>query len=83
MPILVTVSVDLAESVTLRDLQQLVQAAERNGADPDVDLREYDENNLIGLAAVSGMGPGGDEDGDGEGDEDEEGDGDEPPQLVR
>ena len=78
MPILVTVSVDLAESVTLRDLQQFVQAAERNGADPDVDLREYDENNnLVGLAAVSGMGPGGGEDGDGEGDEGEEGDGDE------
>ena len=83
MPILVTVSVNLAESVTLRDLRLFLQAAERNGADLDVDLREYDENNdLVGLAAVGEMGPGGREDGHGEGDgdEDEEGDGDESPQ---
>jgi hypothetical protein len=96
MPILVTVSVNLAESVKLRDLQQFVQAADRNGADPDMDLREYDENNdLVGLAAIGEMGPsdggdagdggdGGDGDGEGsgdeEGDEDEEGGGDESPQ---
>ena len=56
MPILVTVSVNLAESVTLRDLRLFVQAAERNSADLDVDLREYDENNdLVGLAAVGAM----------------------------
>ena len=92
MPILVTVSVNLAESVKLRDLQQFVQAAERNGADPDMDLREYDENNdLVGLAAVGEMGPGGGEDGGGDGAGDggedggdggdgEEGGGDESPQ---
>jgi hypothetical protein len=70
MPILVTVSVNLAESVKLRDLQQFVQAAERNGADPDKDLREYDENNdLVGLAAIGEMGPsGGGDAGDGDGD---------------
>ena len=57
MPILVTVSVNLAESVTLRDLRLFLQAAERNGADLDVDLREYDENNdLVGLAAVGADG---------------------------
>ena len=38
MSILVTVSVNLADSVTLRDLRQFVEAAERNGADPDLDL---------------------------------------------
>ena len=86
MPILVTVSLNLAESVTLRDLEQFVQAAERNGADPDVDLREYDENNdLVGLAAIGEMGPSGggdagDGDGEGSGDEDEAGGGDESPQ---
>src|SRR5690348_16371821 len=53
MSILVTISVNLGESVTLRDLRQFVQTANQNGADPDVDLREYDDNdNLIGLAAV-------------------------------
>jgi hypothetical protein len=53
MSILVTVSVNMAESVTLRDLRQFVETAERNGADPDADLREYDENSeLVGLAAV-------------------------------
>jgi hypothetical protein len=85
MPILVTVSVNLAESVTLRDLQQFIQAAERNGADPDIDLREHDENNdLVGLAAIGEMGSsGGGEDGgdggngDGEGSGDEESDEDE------
>jgi hypothetical protein len=53
MSILVTVSVNLADAVTLRDIRQFLEAAERNGADPDIDLREYDENNdLVGLAAV-------------------------------
>jgi hypothetical protein len=92
MPILVTVSVNLAESVKLRDLQQFVQAAERNGADPDMDLREYDEeNDLVGLAAIGEMGPsGGGDAGDGDGDgggedggdggDGEDGGGDESPQ---
>jgi hypothetical protein len=84
MPILVTVSVNLADSVTLRDLRQFVDAAERNGADPEVDLREYDDNNdLVGLAAVGELesGEGDDVDGDegedeGESDEgDDEGEG--------
>jgi hypothetical protein len=74
MSILVTVSVNLADSVTLRDLRQFVEAAERNGADPDLDLREYDDNDdLVGLSAV------GEVEADGEGvdeedDVDEEGD---------
>jgi hypothetical protein len=74
MPILVTVSVNLAESVTLRDLRLFVQAAERNSADLDVDLREYDENNdLVGLAAVGAMAEDDDED-DAKDDEDDEDD---------
>ena len=84
MSIMVTVSVNLAEPATLRDLRQFVEAAERNGADPDVDLREYDDNNdLVGLAAVGELDGDGDgdadaEDGDAEddGDEDAEDDGD-------
>jgi hypothetical protein len=53
MPILVTLSVNLAESVSLLELRQFVDTAERHGADFDVDLREYDENgDLVGLAAV-------------------------------
>jgi hypothetical protein len=76
MPILVTVSVNLAESVTLRDLQQFLQAAEQNGADLDVDLREYDENNdLVGLAAVGAMGSA-DADADDDADEDADEDAD-------
>jgi hypothetical protein len=51
--ILVTVSLNLAESVSLRELQRFVEAAERNGADVNADLREYAEDNeLVGLAAV-------------------------------
>ena len=73
MPILVTVSVNLAESVTLRDLRRFVEAAERNGADPEVDLREYDDNNdLVGLAAVGELDSGEDDESDVE--DDDEGD---------
>jgi hypothetical protein len=68
MSILVTVSVNLADSVTLRDLRQFVEAAERNGADPDLDLREYDDNDdLVGLSAV------GEVEADGEGVDEEDG----------
>jgi hypothetical protein len=71
MSILVTVSVNLADSVTLRDLRQFVEAAERNGADPDLDLREYDDkDDLVGLSAVGEM-EADDEDVDEEGDVDE------------
>jgi hypothetical protein len=74
MPILVTVSVHLADSVTLRDLRQFVETAERNGADLDADLREYDENNdLVGLAAVGEL-ESGDVDEEGSDVEDDEGD---------
>jgi hypothetical protein len=53
MTILVTVSVNLAEPVTLHELRKFLETVEQNGADADMDLREYDENNdLIGLAAV-------------------------------
>jgi hypothetical protein len=69
MSILVTVSVNLADAVTLRDIRQFVEAAERNGADPDIDLREYDENNdLVGLAAVGEL-DGGDADDESDADE--------------
>src|SRR5688500_13976322 len=51
--ILVTVSLNLAEPLSLRELRHFVETAERNRADVDADLREYDENNeLVGLAAV-------------------------------
>ena len=60
MSILVTLSVNLAESVSLRELRQFVDTAERHGADSDMDLREYDENgDLIGLAAVGQLEPSG------------------------
>ena len=81
MSILVTVSVNLADSVTLRDLRQFVEAAERNGADPDLDLREYDDNDdLVGLSAVGEVeadDEGVDEEGDVDEADDEEGDVDE------
>jgi hypothetical protein len=70
MSILVTISVNLAESASLRELRQFVAMAERHGADLDVDLREYDENGaLVGLAAVGQLEPTGegrsaDDDGD-------------------
>ena len=58
MSILVTISVNLAESASLRELRQFVAMAERHGADLDVDLREYDENgDLVGLAAVGQLEP--------------------------
>jgi hypothetical protein len=51
--ILVTVSVNLAEPVTLHELRKFLETVEQNGADANMDLREYDENNdLVGLAAV-------------------------------
>ena len=60
MSILVTLSVNLAESVSLLELRQFVDAAERHCADFDVDLREYDENrDLVGLAAVGQLEPSG------------------------
>jgi hypothetical protein len=53
MTILVTISVNLADPVTLHELRKFLDTAEQNGADPDMDLREYDEqNDLVGLAAV-------------------------------
>ena len=53
MTILVTVSVNLAEPVTLHELRKFLETVEQNGADANMDLREYDENNdLVGLAAV-------------------------------
>ena len=53
MTILVTVSVDLADPVTLHEIRKFLETAEQNGANPDIDLREYDENNdLVGLASV-------------------------------
>ena len=70
MSILVTISVNLAESASLRELRHFVAMAERHAADLDVDLREYDENgDLVGLAAVgqlepSGEGRSADDDGD-------------------
>ena len=60
MTILVTLSVNLAEPVSLPELRQFVDAAERHGADFDMDLREYDENgDLVGLAAVGQLEPSG------------------------
>jgi hypothetical protein len=51
--ILVTVSVNLAEPVTLHELRKFLETVEQNGVDANMDLREYDENNdLVGLAAV-------------------------------
>jgi hypothetical protein len=74
MPVVMTLSVNLAESVSLRELRQFVDMAERNGADLDADLREYDDNNeLVGLAAVGKL----DSDTDDESDLDDEGDVDE------
>lgn len=59
MTILVTVSVNLADSVSLQEIRKFLETAEENGADPDMDLREYDENNdLVGLAAVGELGSG-------------------------
>ena len=56
MTILVTVSVNLAEPVSLHELRKFLETVEQNGADADMDLREYDENNdLVGLAAVREM----------------------------
>ena len=53
MTILVTVSVNLTEPVTLHELRKFLETVEQNGADADMDLREYDGNNdLVGLAAV-------------------------------
>lgn len=61
MSILVTLSVNLAYSVSLRELRQFVDTAERHGADLDIDLGEYDENgDLVGLAAVGQLEPSGD-----------------------
>jgi hypothetical protein len=58
MSILVTISVNLAESASLRELRRFVAMAESHGADLDVDLREYDENgDLVGLAAVGQLEP--------------------------
>ena len=84
MSILVTVSVNLADSVTLRDLRQFVEAGERNGADPDLDLREYDDNDdLVGLSAVGEADDEGvDEEGDVDEADDEEGDVDEKPPAT-
>jgi hypothetical protein len=48
----VTVNLDLTEQVTLRQLREFVAEADRIGADPDVDLREHDDNvDLVGLEA--------------------------------
>ena len=53
MTILMTISVNLSDPVTLHELRKFLDTAEQNFADPDMDLREYDENNdLVGLAAV-------------------------------
>ena len=77
MTILVTVSVNLAEPVTLHELRKFLETVEQNGADADMDLREYDENNdLVGLAAVGELSASeseGDEIEDGESTEVEEG----------
>jgi hypothetical protein len=57
--ILVTISVNLSDPVTLPELRSFLETAEQNGADPDMDLREYDENNdLVGLAAVGELSSG-------------------------
>ena len=54
-----------------------METVEQNGADADMDLREYDENNdLVGLAAVGELSASeseSDETEDGESDEVEEG----------
>jgi hypothetical protein len=71
--ILVTVSVNLAEPVTLHELRKFLETVEQNGADADMDLREYDENNdLIGLAAVGELSA-----SESESDESDEGESDE------
>jgi hypothetical protein len=73
MTILVTVSVNLAEPVTLHELRKFLETVEQNGADADMDLREYDENNdLIGLAAVGELSA-----SESESDESDEGESDE------
>jgi len=78
MTILVTVSVNLADPVTLHEIRKFLETAEHNGADPDMDLREYDENNeLVGLAAVGEMGSGEAEDDAVEEGDSEEGDSEE------
>ena len=73
MTILVTVSVNLAEPVTLHEPRKFLETVEQNGADADMDLREYDENNdLIGLAAVGELSA-----SESESDESDEGESDE------
>jgi hypothetical protein len=73
MTILVTVSVNLAEPVTLHELRKFLETVEQNGADADMDLREYDENNdLVGLAAVGELSA-----SESESDESDEGESDE------
>jgi hypothetical protein len=73
MTILVTVSVNLAEPVTLHELRKFLETVEQNGADSDMDLREYDENNdLVGLAAVGELSA-----SESESDESDEGESDE------
>jgi hypothetical protein len=70
---LVTVSVNLAEPVTLHELRKFLETVEQNGADADMDLREYDENNdLVGLAAVGELSA-----SESESDESDEGESDE------
>jgi len=77
MTILVTVSVTLAEPVSVHELRKFLETVEQNGADADMDLREYDENNdLVGLAAVGELSASeseSDEAEDGESNEVEEG----------
>jgi hypothetical protein len=78
MTILVTISVNLNDPVTLHELRTFLETAERNGADLEIDLREYDENNvLVGLAAVSELST-----GDAEGDATEESGSDEEAQPA-
>ena len=73
MTILVTVSVNLSEPVTLHELRKFLETVEQNGADADMDLREYDENNdLVGLAAVGELSA-----SESESDESDEGESDE------
>lgn len=53
MPLLVTVALGLTEAATLRELKQVVEQAERIGADPDADLRKHDDNgDLVELEAI-------------------------------
>ena len=79
MTILMTISVSLSDPVTLHELRKFVDTAEQNSADPDMDLREYDENNdLVGLAAVGELSSDeADSDASLEGEEAEEGERDE------